>query len=336
MTVNAGRTAYLPADRGGRQHQKIMQLLAAVDADASTPLVETLIASRRPAAAGDDRGHHHRVAGPVVGPPAGRAAGARRRLRRRDPRRRRPTPRPTRRAGRRGPATPSRSTPSRGRDAKRARALRHALAEYELRAYTVTPGPAARGGPRRMTHDDSPGRPRLDGSPPAPGRGLADASASSSCMCLIARPGRSTTPGSSSGRDELHRLPAVGRGRRRRSSGSSARRSAGVAGRRTSIGALFARADRAAARRLGRCVPDGRTPRCCSGATADAGGRARVDDLVVLRPARPRAESATTCSSSGSVVWALVDVRELRRVRSSAAAQRGPAHRRACSSPTWP
>jgi uncharacterized protein (DUF58 family) len=45
MTVNAGRTAYLPADRGGRQHQKVMQLLAAVDADSSTPLVETLIAS---------------------------------------------------------------------------------------------------------------------------------------------------------------------------------------------------------------------------------------------------------------------------------------------------
>jgi len=45
MTVNAGRTAYLPADRGGRQHQKVMQLLAAVDADSSTPLVETLVAS---------------------------------------------------------------------------------------------------------------------------------------------------------------------------------------------------------------------------------------------------------------------------------------------------
>ena len=45
MTVNAGRMAYLPADRGGRQHQKVMQLLAAVDADSSTPLVETLIAS---------------------------------------------------------------------------------------------------------------------------------------------------------------------------------------------------------------------------------------------------------------------------------------------------
>ena len=45
MTVNAGRTAYLPADRGGRQHQKVMQLLAAVEADSATPLVETLIGS---------------------------------------------------------------------------------------------------------------------------------------------------------------------------------------------------------------------------------------------------------------------------------------------------
>ena len=45
MTVNVGRTAFLPADRGGRQHLKIMQLLAAVEADGSAPLVETLIAS---------------------------------------------------------------------------------------------------------------------------------------------------------------------------------------------------------------------------------------------------------------------------------------------------
>ena len=35
MTVNVGRTAFLPADRGGRQHLKIMQLLAAVEADGS-------------------------------------------------------------------------------------------------------------------------------------------------------------------------------------------------------------------------------------------------------------------------------------------------------------
>ena len=45
MTVNVGRPAFLPPDRGGRQHLKIMQLLAAVEADASTPLVETLIAT---------------------------------------------------------------------------------------------------------------------------------------------------------------------------------------------------------------------------------------------------------------------------------------------------
>ncbi len=45
MTVNVGRMSFLPADRGGRQHLKIMQLLAAVEADGSAPLVETLVAS---------------------------------------------------------------------------------------------------------------------------------------------------------------------------------------------------------------------------------------------------------------------------------------------------
>jgi uncharacterized protein (DUF58 family) len=38
------RMAMLPADRGARQHQKVMALLAAVGADGSTPLVETLLA----------------------------------------------------------------------------------------------------------------------------------------------------------------------------------------------------------------------------------------------------------------------------------------------------
>ena len=33
----------LPADRGGRQHLKIMQLLAAVDADGAAPLTEGLV-----------------------------------------------------------------------------------------------------------------------------------------------------------------------------------------------------------------------------------------------------------------------------------------------------
>lgn len=43
MTVNGHRTTILPADRGGRQHLKIMQLLAAVEADGTSPLSETLV-----------------------------------------------------------------------------------------------------------------------------------------------------------------------------------------------------------------------------------------------------------------------------------------------------
>ncbi len=139
MTVNAGRTAYLPADRGGRQHQKVMQLLAAVDADSSTPLMETLVASVgrlrrgmtaviitasldpswvRPLASLRARG----VACVVVTLDAAafaRAAAAVQRA-----------------------ATGVTTTVDEAADeltAKRQRALRHALAEYELKVYTVTP-----------------------------------------------------------------------------------------------------------------------------------------------------------------------------------------------------
>src|SRR5205814_7927038 len=45
MTVNAHRLTQLQPDRGGRQHLKVMQLLAAVDGDGSTPLLESLMAS---------------------------------------------------------------------------------------------------------------------------------------------------------------------------------------------------------------------------------------------------------------------------------------------------
>jgi uncharacterized protein (DUF58 family) len=45
MTVNAHRLAQLQPDRGGRQHLKVMQLLAAVDGDGGTPLAEALVAS---------------------------------------------------------------------------------------------------------------------------------------------------------------------------------------------------------------------------------------------------------------------------------------------------
>lgn len=43
LTAFGHRTAVLQADRGGRQHLKIMQLLAAVDADGTAPLVEGLV-----------------------------------------------------------------------------------------------------------------------------------------------------------------------------------------------------------------------------------------------------------------------------------------------------
>ena len=80
MTVNGHRTAILPADRGSRQHLKIMQLLAAVDGDGSTPLVETLVDDGRPAAPGHDRDPDHapRPTRPGSGrsPRSGRAGSA--------------------------------------------------------------------------------------------------------------------------------------------------------------------------------------------------------------------------------------------------------------------
>jgi uncharacterized protein (DUF58 family) len=45
ITVNARHLGQVPADRGARQRLKIMQLLAAVAGDGSTPLVEALVGS---------------------------------------------------------------------------------------------------------------------------------------------------------------------------------------------------------------------------------------------------------------------------------------------------
>jgi len=47
MTINGHRLAQLQPDRGGRQHLKVMQLLAAVEGDGSTPLSEALVTSVR-------------------------------------------------------------------------------------------------------------------------------------------------------------------------------------------------------------------------------------------------------------------------------------------------
>lgn len=139
MTVNAGRTAYLPADRGGRQHRKVLQLLAAVDADSPRPLVETLIASVgrlrrgmtaviitasldpawvRPLAALRARGVSCVVVTLDVAAYAAAEAEARSVV-----------------TGGSPVADPETSDAT----AKRSRALRHALAEYELKSYTITP-----------------------------------------------------------------------------------------------------------------------------------------------------------------------------------------------------
>ncbi len=141
LTVNGHRTTVLPPDRGGRQHLKIMQLLAAVEADGSTPLAETLISTlprlRRGTTAvvitpSDDRSWvkplstlRPRGIGCVV--ITLDAASY------------------TLRAHRRGPLTAS-PTPAAAMDpeaeaaAQRARAVRHALAEYEIPAYLLTAG----------------------------------------------------------------------------------------------------------------------------------------------------------------------------------------------------
>ncbi|MFL5778427.1 MAG: DUF58 domain-containing protein [Chloroflexota bacterium] len=136
MTVNARRPTVLPADRGGRQHLKIMQLLAAVEADGSSPLAETLVQTVgrlrrgmtavvitpsldtgwvRPLAAIRSRG----VACVVVSVDA---LAYQRHAR--------------------ATADPALAAPNEAGDdaaAKRLRAVRHALAEYELRTYQVTP-----------------------------------------------------------------------------------------------------------------------------------------------------------------------------------------------------
>ena len=44
LTTTGSRVTVLPPDRGPRQRQKILQLLAAVDGDGATPLAEALVA----------------------------------------------------------------------------------------------------------------------------------------------------------------------------------------------------------------------------------------------------------------------------------------------------
>ena len=140
LTVNGHRQAIVPVDRGARQHLKIMQLLAAVEGDGTTPLVECLVSSAgrlrrgmtaivitassdpawvRPIAALRSRG-----IGSVVVTADTDAADQFDRAER----------------ARSGEPVRDPDPAALEQRAQRARALRHALAEFELKVHTLTPG----------------------------------------------------------------------------------------------------------------------------------------------------------------------------------------------------
>ncbi|MFI5262002.1 MAG: DUF58 domain-containing protein [Candidatus Limnocylindrales bacterium] len=135
LTASAHRTTVLPADRGARQHQKVMGLLAAVAADGTEPLVESLVQGLPRLR----RGMTAVVITPSlarewVRPLASlRARGIRATACLLDPMAYAAYRRPA--VG--GPA------PAAADDDKRAlRALQHALAEHDIRIFPVTPGRA--------------------------------------------------------------------------------------------------------------------------------------------------------------------------------------------------
>jgi uncharacterized protein (DUF58 family) len=134
LTVNGHRSPILPADRGARQHLKVMQLLAAVEGDGAAPFAETLVGGLhrvrrgmtavivtpsserdwvRPLATLRGRG----VACVVVWIDAAAYDRHAHRL-----------------------AARATAAPSDDPAAQRVRALRHALAEYDLPVKVVTPG----------------------------------------------------------------------------------------------------------------------------------------------------------------------------------------------------
>jgi len=140
MTVNGHRQAILPADRGGRQHLKIMQLLAAVDGDGATPLAESLIGS----AGRMRRGMTAIIITPSLDPAWVRPIAA---LRTRgiasvavtlDAAAADRVDRDERRRSGETIADPSPATEE--QRAQRARALHHALSEFEMRVHPVSPG----------------------------------------------------------------------------------------------------------------------------------------------------------------------------------------------------
>jgi uncharacterized protein (DUF58 family) len=142
MTVNAHRLTHLPADRGGRQRLKILQMLAAVEADGSTPLAEALIGSiprlrRGMAAIVVTASQDPSFIRPLAGL---RARGISTVVVLLDPAAYAKIDRES--AESRGESSPLAAADDETVRLQRARALRHALAEYELATYVVGPGRA--------------------------------------------------------------------------------------------------------------------------------------------------------------------------------------------------
>ncbi len=140
MTAGALRQTIVPSDRGGRQHLKIMQVLAAVEGDGTTPLVESIVAS----APRIRRGMTVVVITPSLDTGWVRPIGTLRArgvgcvavlldagaFEHRDREERA-------RLAKQPPYSPDPEIEE--ARARRSRALRHALAEFEIRTYTVGP-----------------------------------------------------------------------------------------------------------------------------------------------------------------------------------------------------
>jgi uncharacterized protein (DUF58 family) len=141
ITIGAHRLAQLQPDRGGRQHLKVMQLLAAVDGDGTDPLSQTLIACvpriRRGMTAVVITASHDRTWVKPLSTLRSRGVacvvisfdiGAYDRYSRDDELRRRGLP-----------PEPEDPNVESGRE-QQVRALHHALAEFDIELHTVTPG----------------------------------------------------------------------------------------------------------------------------------------------------------------------------------------------------
>jgi uncharacterized protein (DUF58 family) len=140
LTVNGHRQALVPVDRGSRQHLKIMQLLAAVDGDGTTPLVECIVnsagrlrrgmtaivitASSDPAWVRPITALRTRGIGSVVVTLDAVGADTLERADRK----------------RAGEPVVEPDPADVERRAQRTRALHHALAEYEVKVHALTPG----------------------------------------------------------------------------------------------------------------------------------------------------------------------------------------------------